>query len=391
MIKTDIFDVLVVYSSRLAVSVNSAKLSSTPFPKGSKRYSYNIVYSCFLKTCRKNNLKAAFTTSADIVAAGKCSGYWIFKNDSWQKVKKPAFSKLIFDKFSPVNQKIETKRKLLFSSHKIKPFNQPELFDLFFDKQKTYKKLAKFSIPTTVISGSTAKSIKEARKTLKKLIKKHPNQNDFSSDIVMKDRFGAGGISVYKFCTNQNKKIVESLKKHQNKSFIIQAFVKFDKGYSYRKLPISTDIRLIYMGEKIVQSYIRMAKAGDFRCNEHQGGTLKYIPISQVPANLIATSGKIAMKLGKKSSLFALDFIISNNKNIYLVEGNTGPGLDWDLSVRKNEIESKRLIGIVVKKLFKLSRPLVVSKPRKEIEIGVIDSGTTDESLTFPLGEPAII
>jgi len=377
MIKTDIFDLLVVYSSRLAVGVNSASCSPTPFLKGSASQSYNIVYSYFLEICRKNNLKAAFTTSADITAAGQCSGYWIFRNDSWKKVKNPAFSRLIFDKFSPVSKKIRANRKLLFSSRKVKPFNQPDLFNLFFDKQKTYKKLAKFSIPTTIIGGRTIKSIEEARKTLRRLIEKHPNKSDFSSDIVMKDRFGAGGIRVYKFSTNQNKEIAESLKKHQNKSFIIQAFVKFDKGYSYRKLPISTDIRLIYMGEKIVQSYIRMAKAGDFRCNEHQGGTLKYIPISQVPADLIVTSGKIAKKLGKKSSFFALDFIISNNKNIYLVEGNTGPGLDWDLSVRKNEIESHRLIEIVVRQLFKLSHPQV------------IDPETADESPLFP-GEPVI-
>jgi glutathione synthase/RimK-type ligase-like ATP-grasp enzyme len=128
-----------------------------------------------------------------------------------------------------------------------------------------------------------------------------------------------------------------------------------------------------------------MAKAGDFRCNEHQGGTLKYIPINQVPASLIATSRKIAKKLGRKTSLFALDFIISNNKNIYLVEGNTGPGLDWDLSVRKNETESKRLIGIVVKRLFMLSCPPTVSKVNKETE-SFPATETDDEVSIFPGG-----
>jgi len=386
MIKTDIFDVLVVYSSRLAVSVNSTKHSPTPFLKGSSSQSYNIVYSYFLETCKKNNLKVALTTSTDIIGAGQCSSYWTFKNSCWKKVKRPAFSKLIFDKFSPVSKKIKVNRKLLFSSRGVKSFNQPDLFNLFFDKQKTYKKLAKFSIPTAIVNGSTTKSIEKARKNLKILIEKHPNKDDFSADIVMKDRFGAGGINVYKFRTDQDKEITESLIKHQNKSFIIQAFVKFDKGYSYRSLPISTDIRLIYMGGKIVQSYIRMAKAGDFRCNEHQGGTLKYIPISQVPTSLIATSGKIAKKLGKKTSLFALDFIISNNKNIYLVEGNTGPGLDWDLSVRKNEIESKRLIEIVVKRLFKLSCPPTVSKVNKEAESFPASTETDNEISIFPGG-----
>lgn len=385
MIKTDIFDVLVVYSSRLAVSVNSAKNSPTPFLKGSSSESYNIVYSYFLETCKKNNLKAALTTSTDIAAAGCCDGYWTFNNGSWNKIKKPCYSTLIFDKFSPVSKKIETNRKLLFSSRKVKPFNQPKLFNLFFDKQKTYKKLSKFSIPTTTISSNSKQSIERSRSILKKLIEKHPNKSDFSSGIVMKDRFGAGGIAVYKFKTNQDREIARALKKHQKKSFIIQPFVKFDKGYNYRKRPVPTDIRLIYMEGKIVQSYIRMAKTGDFRCNEHQGGTLKYIPASQIPTSLISTSNKVAAALGRKSSLFALDFIISNNKNIYLVEGNTGPGLDWDLSVKKNEIESHRLIKIVVDKLSRLANP-TAKKVKNENDNIVTSPETVNEAPAFPGG-----
>jgi len=46
-----------------------------------------------------------------------------------------------------------------------------------------------------------------------------------------------------------------------------------------------------------------------------------------------------------------LDFIISNSGNIYLIEANTGPGLDWNLSIKKNEIESKKLIRIIVKEI----------------------------------------
>ncbi len=384
MIKADIFDVLVIYSSRLAVSANSARLSPTPFLKGSSSQSYNIVYGYFLETCKKNNLKAAFTTSNDIISAGKCSSYWTFENGHWKKIHKPAFSKLIFDKFSPVSKKIKANRRLLFSSPEIKPFNQPKIFDLFFDKQKTYSKLTSFSIPTTTIKETSIKSIKKARKSLKRIIESHPNKNDFSSDIVMKDRFGAGGINVYKFKTNQNDKIINSLINHPKKSFIIQAFVKFDKGYSYRSLPTSTDIRLIYMGDKIVQSYIRMAKDGDFRCNEHQGGTLKYISTGQAPASLIATSKKIVKKLGKKNSLFALDFIISNNKNIYLVEGNTGPGLDWNLAVKKNEIESHKLIKIIVKKLYKLVHSPIVLKVENKTGVALKNLKTTNGALAPP-------
>lgn len=352
------FDLLIVYSERIATSANSlSKNVTAPFSKESGNESYNLVYSYFLKTCQKNNLKTAFTTSADIVGAGKCQSYWLFKKNQWIKVRESGYSKVIFDKFSPTNQKIKASRNLLFSSRKVKPFNNPYLFNLFFDKQKTYKKLNKFSIPTVTIKNCTRKSINYACKTLKEIVKRHPYKDDFSDEIIMKDRFGAGGINVYKFKVDQTKKIVESLKKHNKKSFIIQSFIGFDKGFSYKNSPVLTDIRLIYLGGKIIQTYIRMAKAGEFRCNEHQGGTLKYIPKSQVPTNVFLTSNKIAEVLNKKSSLYALDFIISNNGNVYLLEANTGPGLDWNLSIKENEIEAKKLMRIIIKEIIRRISP----------------------------------
>ncbi|OGM10701.1 hypothetical protein A2Z22_05335 [Candidatus Woesebacteria bacterium RBG_16_34_12] len=364
MTKTTIFDVLIVYSERLASSANSLSDEVlTPFPKGSKNETYNIVYGYFLKICKKNNLKTAFTSSADIVGAGICRSYWLFENNKWIKVRKVGYSKLIFDKFSPSNRKAATSRKLLFSSYEVKPFSHPYIFNLFFDKQQTYKKLHKYSLPTVTIKDATRESIYGACKMLNEIISRHPHKYDFSDEIIMKDRFGAGGLHVYKFKTNQTKKMMSKMVRNENISYIIQPFAIFDKGFIYKNSEVAADIRLIYLGGNIIQTYVRMAKTGDFRCNEHQGGTLKYIPQSQVPMNVIITSNKIAKILNKKSSLFALDFIISNNGNIYLLEGNTGPGLDWNLSIKKNEIEAQKLIRIIIKELVRLvGLPILISK-----------------------------
>ena len=352
MEKITIFDVLIVYSDRLAKSAYSLSADiSTPFPKGSNSEVYNVVYKYFLKICKKNNLKAAFTTTTDITGAGRCRSYWLFENNGWIKVRESGYSKLIFDKFSPINKRIETARKLLFSSKKVKPFNHPYLFNLFFDKQQTYKKLHKFSIPTVIIKDATGESIYRALRSLKEIVSIHPHKYDFSDEIIMKNRFGAGGRRVYKFKAKQTKKMMASMKRNEKISYIIQPFVKFDKGFSYKNSQVATDIRLIYLGVKIIQTYIRMAKPGDFRCNEHQGGLLKYISKSEVPQEVVSTSRKIANVLNKKCSLYTLDFIISNSGNIYLLEGNTGPGLDWNLLIRENEIEGKKLIRMIVKEL----------------------------------------
>jgi len=225
----------------------------------------------------------------------------------------------------------------------VKPFNQTGIFKLFFDKQKTYNQLSQFSVPTVTIEKCTKASIRKACLELKKMISIHSYPDDFSSDIVMKDRFGAGGRDVYKFKMGESAKMITTIKQSK-KSFILQPLVKFDK----------VDIRLVYLAGKIVQTYVRVAKAGDFRCNEHQGGLLKYITKAEVPAGVVSRAGKLIKFLKKTTSLFSLDFMVSDNGNIYLIEGNTGPGLDWNEKIKENELAAQKLIRLVVKELVGL-------------------------------------
>jgi len=361
------FDVLIVYSHRIATSADSSSNKLTPFHKGSRNASYNLVYSYFLKTCQNHKLKAAFTTSSDVIGAGKCSSFWLYDAGNWIKVKKPGYSKLIFDRFPPVNKRIRDNRNLLFSSKKVKPFISPYLFGLFFDKHKTYKKLNKFCIPAVAVRGNTKINVIKSLKKLNKITEKHAYRKDFSDEIVMKDRFGAGGRSVFKFRKDNLRDIVRIAKKSY-KTFIFQPFIKFDSGFRYQNSFSPTDIRLIFLGEKIIQTYIRIAKQGDFRCNEYKGGSLIYVSKKEIPEKITNLSKEIIEVLGNDNSLFSLDFIISNNKNIYLLEGNTGPGLDWNTSSKVNEIEAKKLIRIIVRELVKRTIAKTASKKvyRKE-------------------------
>ncbi|MFA5026131.1 MAG: hypothetical protein WC503_06510 [Candidatus Shapirobacteria bacterium] len=353
MNKLSNFDVLIVYSEKLALSATDTSIKNkTPFRVGSNSESYNVVYGYFLEMCHKFGLKAAFTTSRDIVGAGTCSSFWKYGDNKWSKENSACYSELIFDKFSPIRKGIKTRRDLLFSNPKIKPFNDPDLYNLFFDKQLTYEKLSTHAIPTISMGeNNDIASVEKACKTLATLLGRHPDSKDFGSDIVMKDRFGAGGRHIYKFKSGQSENMLATLNKNTKVSYIIQPFAMFDQGFSYENNFASTDIRLVYLKGKIVQSYIRVAKPGDFRCNEHQGGLLTYLPLSELPKSLVSKSTLIAKVLDKKCSLFSLDFIMSNNGNAYFLEGNTGPGLDWNMSLKKNETEAKKLIRMVVREL----------------------------------------
>lgn len=350
MNKLIIFDALVVYTETLASSASSTASENYPFPIGSRSEAYNNVYGYFLEVCKRNKLRVAFSTSADIEGPGRCKSYWTYQNKKWRKNNISCFSELIFEKFSPVRKGIKKRRELLFSSREIVSFNDPELFDLFLDKQKTYDRLSEHAIPTVSIVGDNIKDVDFACAELNKLVVAHKGIDDFKKQIVMKDRFGAGGRHIYKFKMGETEKMLRIVNKYKKKSFVIQPFAKFDFGFRLGDRSASADIRLIFINGEIVQYYVRMAKMGDFRCNEHQGGSLTYLKIKDISTKLVEKSKKIAELLDKKS-FYALDFIISNNGNPYLLEGNAGPGLDWNESLRKNEREAKKLICIIVSEL----------------------------------------
>ena len=352
--KIVLFDVLIVYNDGVATSASSTDISALlPFSKASNKLNYNNAYAHFLATCELNNIEAAFTTTKDLNDNKSFSSFWIYRNNTWRKSTQTCSAPLIFDKFSPKTDKQKERRQALFSNSSVKPFNNPKIFSLFFDKQKTFDQLSEYAIPTVSINDESKKSIKKALNKLITLLQNHPNKNDFSNDIIVKDRYGAGGNRIHKInSTATVLKISNILQLDKTQSFMLQPFVKFNKGYlEHNKLDRFVDIRIIFMGQKIIQTYIRTAAGDDFRCNEHLGGSLEYMNISQIPKKVLQMSKKIAHSLSKNSSLYALDFIVSNHGNVYLMEGNTGPGLDWNLTLKKNALEGKRLIAEIVKEL----------------------------------------
>lgn len=366
MKKPVLFDVLVVYTEGIAVSASSNKQNKLPFSVISNRARYNVAYAYFLKICLKNNIKAAFTTSDAIIGKGKCSNYWIYQKDEWIKVNKECYSRLIFDKFSPINKKQIDRRLRLLDGIEVKPFNDPILHSLFFDKLKTYQGLKTFTIPTVSVKSEEYSNVEQSVNNLHDLISEHSNQNDFSRKYVLKDRFGAGGNSI--FCIDEkdhNYHISRILSENKNTQFVIQPFLKFKNGYTYKSYIGFIDIRIIYLEGEIIQAYIRVARKNEFRCNEHKGGALEYIPLKDLPKKILSLSDKLTRLLNSNNTLYALDFVVSDSGNVYLMEGNTGPGIDWNLSLKKNERMAKKLIRLIVENLadkVKPRKPKIVSR-----------------------------
>ncbi len=346
----DTLDVLVVYSASMAKSASVSDVESKhPFLLSSRQADYNLSYAYLLQECEQNGMTAGFTTSADITGPGTCKNYWTSNDGKWTKVTSRAHSQHIFDKVSPVSPVRVAELKLVLSDSTIIPFNDAELFLTFCDKLLTFKKLPEYAIPTVGFSSNSSRAITTAIARLKKLVSKARFPSDYSEKFVLKNRFGAGGNHVYLIKTDFVATINTIMVENPSIQFILQPFLLFDQGFEYKSRRTSTDIRLLYHHDELFQCYLRMAKADDFRCNEHQGGQLVYIATSDVPVGIQVIAEKIVRKINKPQALYALDFAVSNAGRTYLVEGNIGPGIDWDVTKTINEKKSKQLIRRIVK------------------------------------------
>ena len=305
-------------------------------------------------------IKAAFTTSKDIIESGIFQSFWTY-DKKWIRNPGKAQSQVIFDKFTPDNIEQENKLKLLISSKSVYTFNNEKIKDVFKNKLNTYKQFKEFAIPTVEITDPSKRKIVLAKTQLDKLLKKHRHSADFSDKYIIKDKTGAGGFKIYKvdfdkFSFKEIKKHYELDKKDQKTlSYILQPFIDCNKGFSFGKYCGLIDLRLMLINHKIVQAYIRIAKKGDFKCNIHQGGNLIYIPIKTIPKDVRTMTGKIIKKLDAisnlKHSLYALDFMQSNDGNLYFIEGNSNPGIIWAYDNKKDEIKTKQLANLIINEL----------------------------------------
>ena len=364
MDNTRTYDLIVVYSEDTANSAGGKYKEKTPFSSKGASKIYNDSYSYFLLRCKKEGIKAAFTTSKDIIGQGLFQSFWIY-DKKWIKNDGKAYSEVLFDKFTPISTKQKNELKLLTSSKSIYTFNNKKLIDIFQNKLNTYEYFKEFAIPTVKITKLSKQKILLARTKLDRLLKKHKYRADFNDSYIIKDKIGAGGFKIFKIdfggSFKEIRKQYELDKKNKGvSSYILQPFINCNNGFSFGKCHGLIDLRLILLNHKIVQVYIRIAKKGKFKCNEHQGGNLVYMSRKIIPKDVLTMTRKIIKKLDSKlnlkHSLYSLDFMRNDNRNLYFVEGNINPGIDWNHRKKINEIKSKELINLIVNELKSITK-----------------------------------
>lgn len=344
-----VFDIMIVYDAALAFSAaDNSYHGLAPFAIDGEHANCNIAYQYFIQYCKEQNLTAAFTTTNDVNAAGQFNSIWTY-TDNWERHQDIANGKVIFDKFSnlfPRNRKAAN-----FLSAILKPlklFHNQAMRVLFDNKLETYLKFPNYTIPTVKIDVLTEENISQAKRALSVQCEHHPYRDDFQTNLVLKDQFGMGGTNIFKI-TNDNDFL--HIPYNPLTHFILQPFIKAS-GFNIAHCAGDTDLRVIICNNIIIQSYMRIAKAGEFRANAQQGGRVVYLNLSQIPPEVLLMVGEIKQHLPSKTALYALDFIKSDHGHLYFIEGNNSPGINW--FDHEDETRAKQLIRIVVQNLKRL-------------------------------------
>lgn len=162
----------------------------------------------------------------------------------------------------------------------------------------------------------------------------------------MKDQFGSGGANIYLIEQDDEYKPLQL--EHTTTTFILQPFIETSQS-RFEEYTGRIDLRVIILNGKIVQSFIRIAKPGEYRANAYRGGTLVYIDVEKIPEEVLSKVEAIKNRLPIADTLFALDFIQSNSGNYYLVEGNSMPGLNW--FVPENKPHAEYLMRLIIQNI----------------------------------------
>ncbi len=343
------FDLLIVLDERSAKSAaDTLYYEPAPFPDASTYFRSNASYEYFLKYCKSVGLRAAFSTTADIIGPGLFRSYWVYTN-GWRRILQSAQTSFVFDKFSATDYRnVSTAKVLLSGEEPVRLFHRDVIRDTFDNKLNTFVNFPDHAIPTSQITIHSNESITAAKTDLAEQIVVHPNASDFTDTYILKDQFGSGGANIY--LINDDADYVALRTEHPTTSFILQPFIETSQS-RFEEHTGRIDLRAILLNGEIVQSFIRIAKAGEYRANAYRGGTLVYIDVDQIPEEVVSKVESIKQRLPIADTVFALDFIQSNSGNYYLVEGNSMPGLNW--FVPENAKHARKLMRLIINSIQK--------------------------------------
>lgn len=144
--------------------------------------------------------------------------------------------------------------------------------------------------------------------------------------IVAKPEFGSGGEGVI-IETRDNLLEQKSSLKYP---LILQEFIDSSHGIP-SITPGHHDLRLVFINDELVYSYIRIPKEGSLLANIAQGGTMEIVPSEKLPSSIdkiILDVQRVFAHFPRK--IYTIDIIFDESARPWIVELNTMPGIYFE-------------------------------------------------------------
>lgn len=304
--------------------------NSVPFSNGDVQLSYE----CFYRLCHEENIQL-YRASLEWYDYENSifNQAWTFNisTSCWERMYdiKPD---LIYDK-TKASMESYYKKELIAKNY---PFiNNLSFTQMLDDKLITSLLFSKWSKKSWLVNDE-----KKLRRILPKIR---------SHNLVVKPISESGGKNV-QFLNKDTvmKKVV------LDKACLVQEFIDSSSGVPGIKTSNSMhDLRLVFVNEKLIYSYIREPEIGSFLANLAQGGSLHIVPKDKLPTSLkpiIRYANNVFETFNDK--IYCIDFMFDENERPWIVELNSMPGLYFTSQEKPYMIEMyKEIIALFKHKL----------------------------------------
>lgn len=299
--------------------------NAKPFANMDYQYSYEYFYDL----CKENGIQMYRASYQWYDYDKHIFKYaWIYDGagGNWRKVEniKPD---LVYDK-TKSRAEVYYKKELIGQHYSF-------INDLNFTKIVDDKFVTSLIFPEWSKKSHLIKSEAELEKILPELK---------TSKIVIKPLSESGGKGVYiieKKCFSDIDLTGEN---------IVQEFIDSSSGVPGVSNKMH-DLRLVFVGDKLIYAYIREPKEGSFLANLAQGGKLIIVPKEKLPKTLEPIICRINKSFDSFTDrIFAVDFMFDEKQKPWIVELNSMPGLFFTPEEKPYMIEMYRELLKVFKK-----------------------------------------
>ncbi len=269
---------------------------------------YQLCYEYFYSLCEKENIqmyRASYEWYDFKKNVFKYAWTYKSKKNIW-KVEKNIKPDLIYDKTS-AKAEVYYKKELIIRHYSI--INNINFTRILDDKLITSMIFEKWSKKSWIVNN---------HKKLEKILPKIKSRK-----FVLKPISESGGKNIYIV----DKKNVDKIK--IDREYIIQDFINSSSGVPGIKTSFSMhDLRLVFVNEKLIYSYLREPAEDSYLANLSQGGSLTIVPKEKLPASLKPIIRYVKEVFETFSPrIFSIDLMFDEKSRPWIVELNSMPGL----------------------------------------------------------------